>query len=228
MRKKIEAKMVVFAVVVMAVILATSVGQALAMSKVQSNQIESLHSEIEAAQSKIEALEAQETITRVIGIYDDNEGNLQTLSLTAQGWFDFMRTYPGYGTIFYNFDFEEMFTFTEVEVEYPEEVEEFFAKDKSRFLVWSPVSGYEDIYGGDFIMCYQEYRDGIRVLFCNQEDELEVEYEFRGAQHSKEVHISGTNRYYLVFEDKDSNLMAICPLDDMKTYQLTPLSTSQE
>lgn len=206
----------------------------LAVTSIQGSRINQLSAEVTQLEqqtasisTEIANLSSERLITRVVKIYDDGEGSRNTLSLTPQGWVEFMREYPGYGSCFSNIDFEDLFTFTEVEIEYPEEVVDFFEKEKTSFAVWSTPEGYESLHGGDFIMCYHEYRDGIEILFSNQEDDLQVKYEFTGAQHAKEVHIDGTGKYYLVFEDKDSNLMAICPRDDMKAYKLTALTATE-
>lgn len=176
---------------------------------------------------RINRLQDDTTITRVVSIYNDGEGGEETLSLTNQGWLDFFRTYDGAGSTISNVDFEEMFTFTEVDSWYPEEVEDFLEKEKTTFAVWYPVSGYDDcLYGGDFVMYYNEYRDGIKLLFQNPEDDLEVEYELSGAKHAKLVYtfIGGGDHdydslYYLVFEDKDGRVLAID--QNMQMYQLS-------
>ena len=176
---------------------------------------------------RINKLQDDATITRVVSIYNDGEGGKETLSLTSQGWLDFFRTYDGAGSTISNVDFEDLFTFTEVESWYPDEVKNFLETEKTTFAVWSPVSGYDgDIYGGDFLMYYEEYRDGIRLLFQNPEDDLEVEYELPGAKHAKRVYtfIGGGDHdydslYYLVFEDKEGRVLAIN--QDMEMYQLS-------
>lgn len=167
------------------------------------------------------------TITRVVSIYNDGEGGEQTLSLTSQGWLDFFRTYEGAGSTISNVDFEDLFTFTEVDSWYPEEVKNFLDAEKENFAVWTPLDGYDDsLYGGDFVLYYDEYRDGIRLLFDNPEDDIQVEYELSGAKHAKRVYtfIGGGDNdynslYYLVFEDKEGRVMAIN--QDMKMYQLS-------
>ena len=63
---------------------------------------------------RINRLQDDTTITRVVSIYNDGEGGEETLSLTNQGWLDFFRTYDGAGSTISNVDFEEMFTFTEM------------------------------------------------------------------------------------------------------------------
>ena len=167
------------------------------------------------------------TITRVVNIYDQGEGGEQSLSLTSQGWLDFFRTYEGAGSTISKVDFEDLFTFTEVDSWYPEEVKNFLDAEKENFAVWTPLDGYDDsLYGGDFVLYYDEYRDGIRLLFDNPEDDIQVEYELSGAKHAKRVYtfIGGGDHdydslYYLVFEDGDGKVMAIN--QDMEMYELT-------
>ena len=176
---------------------------------------------------RINKLQDDATITRVVSIYNDGEGGEETLSLTNQGWLDFFRTYDGAGSTISNVDFEEMFTFTEMDSWYPEEVKDFLEKEKTTLAVWTPVDGYDDsLYGGDFVMYYDEYRDGIRLLFDNAEDDIQVEYELSGAKHAKRVYtfIGGGDHdydslYYLVFEDKDGRVLAID--QNMQMYQLS-------
>lgn len=176
---------------------------------------------------RINKLQDDATITRVVSIYNDGEGGKETLSLTNQGWLDFFRTYDGAGSTISNVDFEEMFTFTEMDSWYPEEVKDFLEKEKTTLAVWTPVDGYDDsLYGGDFVMYYDEYRDGIRLLFDNAEDDIQVEYELSGAKHAKRVYtfIGGGDHdydslYYLVFEDKDGRVLAID--QNMQMYQLS-------
>lgn len=176
---------------------------------------------------RINRLQDDTTITRVVSIYNDGEGGEQTLSLTSQGWLDFFRTYEGAGATISNVDFEDLFTFTEVEEWYPDEVKNFLETEKTGFAVWTPLDGYDDcLYGEDFVMYYNEYRDGIKLLFQNPEDDLEVEYELPGAKHAKRVYtfIGGGDHdydslYYLVFEDKDGRVMAVS--QDMEMYQLS-------
>ena len=180
---------------------------------------------------RINRLQDDTTITRVVSIHNDGEGGEQTLSLTSQGWLDFFRTYDGAGSTISNVDFEKLFTFTEVESWYPQEVKDFLEAEKTAFAVWYPVSGYDDsLYGGDFVMYYDEYRDGIRLLFDNAEDDIQVEYELSGARHAKLVYnfIGGGDHdydslYYLVFEDKDGRVMAIN--QDMEMYQLSTVNS---
>lgn len=163
------------------------------------------------------------TITRVVNIYKDGEGGAQTLSLTPQGWLDFMRTYPGAGSTISNIDFEDMFTFTKIDSWYSEEVQEFLEMEKTEFWIWTPVAGYDgNLHGGDFVMYYNEYRDGIRLLFHNGEDDVQVEFELSGAKHAKEIYTFGNgyynSLYYLVFEDREGKVMAIN--EKMEMYQL--------
>lgn len=176
---------------------------------------------------RINRLQDDTTITRVVSIYNAGEGGEETLSLTNQGWLDFFRTYDGAGSTISNVDFEKLFTFTEVEEWYPQEVKDFLEKEKTTLAVWTPVDGYDDsLYGGDFILYYDEYRDGIRLLFDNEKDNVQVEYELPGAKHAKRVYtfIGGGEHdydslYYLVFEDRDGRVLAIN--QKMEMYQLS-------
>ena len=79
---------------------------------------------------RINRLQDDTTITRVVSIYNDGEGGEETLSLTSQGWLDFFRTYEGAGATISNVDFEDLFTFTEVESWYPDEVKNFLETEK--------------------------------------------------------------------------------------------------
>ena len=58
-------------------------------------------------------------------------------------------------------------------------------------------------------MFYLEYRDGVKLLFSNQEDDIEVEMVLKGAKRAKTVNAYPNSSHYLVFEDCNGNLMAI-------------------
>ena len=200
----------------------------------QSTQLRSeLKTQMEVMGEKIyqlqNELETNTLVTKVVKIYRNGEGGPQTLSLTPAGWLDFIRLYPVSGSYIHVLDFENMFTFTEIDFVYPEEVVKFLETEKTSFWLWSGLSAeYDgDIYCKDFILYFREYRDGIKILFRNQYDDLEVSFEFKGAHHPKiiytgdsEIYRENTNRhtYYLVFEDKDSKTIAITP--NMEMYQL--------
>lgn len=194
----------------------------------QREQIDHMHTEMTAQQGKIDQMDAEreenQLITRVVNIRSNGEGGSQIISLTPQGWLDFMRTYPGKGCVFSNFDFEDLFNFTEIDPQYPDEVKEFLEKEKTSFTSWTPNDRYDGcLYGGDFIMDYFEQDPGIKVIFRNDKDDVQVKYVFQGAQHTKEVHIEGTTRYYFVFESKENNVIAIkFDSDGMTMYQLSP------
>lgn len=164
-------------------------------------------------------------ITRVVNIYKDGKGGAQTLSLTSQEWLDFMRTYPDEGAMISNLDFEDLFSFSKIDNWYSDEVKEFLAAEKTPFISWTPVEGYDgDIYGNDFVVYYNEYRDGIKFLFDNPEDKTQVEFEIAGAKHAKGIYTGAghDSLYYLVFEDKDGRTLAINTR--MEMFQLSPIT----
>ena len=185
-------------------------------------------SRVNSLQAEVEELKAADnTVTRVIRISDGDGFTEETLSLTPQGWLDFIRTYDVPNATISNLDFEEMFDFIPLQFEWEEEVKEFLKRDKTTFAVWTPEEGYdESLYCTDFVLSYKEYRDGIKLLFQNQEDDIEVESELSGALHPKKVYnfIGGANYnfdslYYMVYEDKTGNVIAIN--DDFKAFLVT-------
>lgn len=185
-------------------------------------------SRVNSLQAEVEELKAADnTVTRVIRISDGDGFTEETLSLTPRGWLDFIRTYDVPNATISNLDFEEMFDFIPLQFEWEEEVKEFLERDKTTFAVWTPEEGYdESLYCTDFVLSYKEYRDGIKLLFQNQEDDIEVESELSGALHPKKVYnfIGGANYnfdslYYMVYEDKTGNVIAIN--DDFKAFLVT-------
>lgn len=173
--------------------------------------------QVSSLRSEVEQLKADKTITRVVKVGINGEASSLTLSLTPQGWWDFIRTYDEPEAVISNLDFEELFEFEPVEFEWAPEVEEFLQKEKVTFSSWSSETKYDgDMHCGDFVVYYDEYRDGIEFLFKNEEAGLEVVTELRGAMHVKLVYnfIGGgqynfDSLYYIVFEDEEGNVRAI-------------------
>lgn len=188
----------------------------------------STYSRVESLKAEVEKLKATDnTVTRVVHISDGEGVKEETLSLTPQGWLDFIRTYDVPSATISNLDFEEMFDFIPLQFEWEEEVKEFLERDKKVFAVWNPEEGYDgSLYCDNFVAFFDEYRDGIKLLLKNPEDNIEIETDLRGALHAKKIYnfIGGANYdfdslYYMVYEDKDGNVIAIN--DDFEAFMLT-------
>ena len=172
------------------------------------------------------SIESEKEITRVVRIIKDGNHELETVSLSRQGWLDYIRTYDEPTVTFGNLDFEEMFNFIPIEYEWDDEVKDFLKKEKTTFATWKETEGYDEtLYCGNFILMYKEYRDGIKLLFQNPEDGIEVESEIPGALHPKKVYtfIGGGNNdydslYYFVYEDENGNVIAIN--NQLEAFQL--------
>ena len=170
--------------------------------------------------------EQQTTITRVVSICEDGECRLETMSLTPQGWVDYMRTYPVSGSMISNLELEELFTFTKLDsCWYTDEVKKFLNTEKTHFISYDLLSSEYDgsLYSEDFVMFYLEYRDGIKLLFSNQKDDIEVEMVLKGAKNAKTVNSSPNT--YLVFEDCNGYLKAID--ENMIIYRLSRKSNTK-
>lgn len=147
--------------------------------------------------------------TETVRIVKDGDVLYEVLSLSPDGWLDFIKTYPDENVTISNLPFEEIYSLTPVEGDwYGQEVAEFIKQDKSFFISWNNIKG-TDLYCYDFIIDACEYRDGISFYFKNQKDNIDVCYTWLDAHNVKSIYLGDQEQYksiyYTVFTDMKSN-----------------------
>ena len=118
-----------------------------------------------------------------------------------------------------------MFKFIPLQVEWEDEVVDFLKEDKTIFTFWNDSEGYDGyLYCKDFVVSYDEYKNGIRLLLQNPEDGIEVETEIPDAIHAKKIYNKrGDSLYYFVYEDKEGNVIAYN--ENFEAFMLTAKET---
>lgn len=205
-------------------------------TKTQTSAIEASTAEADAAEeSKTEedqtgAPVAETNITQVVRInIAGAETKLETYSLSTTGWEDFLKRYPGDGCVtISNLEIDRIFTFEEVDPEYPEDVQKFLEKDKPELMGLSTqFNGNNGVFFGDgFYLSYnqsQSYQWTETIEIALETKNESVEFKIDGAINGKKLACSkpkaenGTE--FLIFS-KDSKLFAIN--EKMQMFQLIP------
>ena len=175
-------------------------------------------------QLKVEHSQLQEKYNQVISIFDSRNNLKLEFNTSDEKIYEVLKEYPECITIS-DSEFEKHFKLTECQgYWYTDKVKDFLKTEKTEFRSWNPEDGYEyNIFGGDFIMSYRQEKDGIKLLFSNQIDNLKSEMKIQGALYPKEVYVKGaSNRlhlYYLIFQ-RNNELIAISQDMTMYTVEL--------
>lgn len=178
-----------------------------------------------------ETTETEAAITQVVRIAKAGEkATIETISLSTTGWEDFLEEYSGDGNVcISNLEIDRIFTFKELDPEYPEEVVEFLEKDKEPLTMLNSTFFPENnslFLGEGFHVSYNQSQswqlDEIITVALETEDDF-VKFEINGAVNGKKLycgHPRAKNGLEFLIFSKDGNLYAINK--EMKLFQLVP------